>query len=389
MTTPNGTEQRTPLPTDNTTDNPPFITESLSFGSGERLNLGIASPVLSMDQLQQVLTTVLAMQQHKPMSPFERALNWTDTPKYPGKNDRVDAWFAAFEAKMKGAKIPIDRWGEKLCECPAFPSDIKQVMSEQNQLNYQAMRAFSLKQDGPTFPVGYFQHLIFAVRGDTAEEVLRVLQDRLVLHNRAARDAQEQQWNRKHLLFPFANAFQPETARVLRQQISLCLQAEDPLAELAGKAPSAADRRSAGNLPLIASIDAPESEAKKSSDQTALNLLNGTSATELIAALKVIGQGQKRSREQQTENFVKRTRHDVPQDNYRRVERTNETAEDNVRRCRNCGGTCTSWKDCFAYGKECFYCHGTNHLASCCQKKNAKYQKDTRGGRPFQQRGRP
>ena len=118
------------------------------------------------------------------------------------------------------------------------------------------MRKYCLEQDGPVYPTGFFQSYIYAVRGSTSEEVLKRLKDGLVLYNRAAKDAGEAEWTHKQLLYPFANAFPAETSRMLRQHLSLCLQAADPLRELVLKAPTIEDVSSshapAKEVPLVA-----------------------------------------------------------------------------------------------------------------------------------------
>lgn len=47
---------------------------------------------------------------------LERDVKWADIKVYPGACDRLDAWFAAFERKLKACKLDMMHWGEKFFE---------------------------------------------------------------------------------------------------------------------------------------------------------------------------------------------------------------------------------------------------------------------------------
>lgn len=351
----------------------PFVTETPVHGAGEAPSP--AGPSLEgVRQLQDVMGLLAQVLRTPTVVNHERALSWGDMKMYPGKSDRVDAWFLLFEAKMKGARIPEEKWGEKLCECPHFPNELKVQLSSVSAGDYSQMRKFCLDQDGPVYPTGFFQSYIYSTRGSTGEEVLRKLKDGLALYNRAARDAGEAEWTNKQLLYPFANAFPPETSKVLRQHLSLCLHAPDPFRELVARAPTAEDGLTTGKpaeVPLVAAAQAaPGSPSTLDVTQ------------QVLAALKGFKKEFKRELKASFQPPAKR---------YGQDSNSNPAPAP----CPGCGGFCVDRLSCRARGKTCNNCGLQNHFANVCRKPRlgggGTPQRSFGGGpaRPFQNRGRP
>src|SRR5690625_4903332 len=142
----------------------------------------------------QMAAMLQAYQVHAPQPHLARALQWGDLPPFPGRCDRLDAWFQSLEAKLKAARVPEDRWAEKFMECPHVGDELKRRVTAGELPSYDKIRRQCLELYGPPLPIGYFRHRMFSIRGSTREEVLPPLEDALALHNRAARDHQKPEW---------------------------------------------------------------------------------------------------------------------------------------------------------------------------------------------------
>jgi hypothetical protein len=187
----------------------------------------IAAAVATAVQAERVVTATEA-----PPAPqiavVEKALSWTDFPKWPGKCDRVDAWFQSLEAKLKAARIPEEKWASKLMECPKMGDELKRRLAGLEDPSYGGIRKYCLGTYGPVDPVGYFRSQIYSVKGTTREEVMEKLEDARALHNRAARLAGKHEWEDEDLLYPFVNAFPEAVATKLRQEMASAIRNGNP-----------------------------------------------------------------------------------------------------------------------------------------------------------------
>lgn len=173
---------------------------------------------------------------------YESSVQWTNMPLFPGTSDRIDAWFVAFEGKMRSKRVPQGDWGQHFLDCPKIGELVrKDVQKTCEDPDYATIRQFCLQRYGPAYPVGYFRSVIYAVKGATREEVEMKLQDALVLHNRASEDAGMPDWAEKELLYPFVGAFPDEVSRRLKHHIEEALNRPNPLKYLAKRAPSKED----------------------------------------------------------------------------------------------------------------------------------------------------
>ena len=87
-------DQVTNNPTNNGSTNNSIVLDQATL---ERI---IAAAVTSAVQVERGILTE-ANKRAPQIAVVEKALSWTDFPKWPGKCDRVDAWFQSLEAKLK------------------------------------------------------------------------------------------------------------------------------------------------------------------------------------------------------------------------------------------------------------------------------------------------
>lgn len=284
-----------------------------------------------------------------------RALNWSDIPPYPGRCDRLDAWFCLLEGKFISAKIPEDLWPEKIAECPKIGEQMKKklaAMHNHEDITYKDIRKYFLKLDGPLDPTGYFRNQIFHVKGTNGEDVMKQLQDALVLLNRAAVDEGVEQWKDRDLVTAFVGAFPEEISVELKKNMRMVLAMEDPLNELVIRAPEKG-RNDIEDIPLVAAIDRTTVTKNNYCKSNKENKNN--TEDPLIAAIN----GMRNDLNNQMSSLA-RTVTNPP----RRV-------TPYPGNCRGCGGRCPDRTRCPASGKTCNFCGGLHHFASQCWKKRA------------------
>jgi hypothetical protein len=269
----------------------------------------------------------------------EKALSWNDFPKWPGRCDRVDAWFQSFEAKMKAARILEVNWSGKLMECPKLGEELKRRLSRLEDTSYEGIRRHCLEVYGPVEPVGYFRLQMFNVRGNTREEVMEKLEDYRALHNRAARLVGKPEWEDNDLLYPFINAFPEPAATRLKQELASALRSGNALQELISRAPSQVDPVEEEKPPLIAAVDAGSRGQKRKIPEEGA----------LVAALRDFTKELKGQRTQQKRPRV----YGVPP-----VAAPNPT-------CKTCGRP-VCYGTCPAKEMSCRRCGKLGHFARVC-----------------------
>ena len=268
---------------------------------------------------------------------LEKALSWTDFPKWPGKCDRVDAWFQSLEAKLKASRIPEEKWASKLMECPKIGDELKRRLAGLEDSTYEGIRRHCLSTYGPVDPVGFFRSQMFSVKGTTREEVMEKLEDARALHNRAARLAKKTEWEDEDLLYPFVNAFPEAIATKLRQEMASAIRNGNPLQELVSRAPSIGDvvpeEDKGKELPLVGQVEVKNIKKRKAAE------------VDLVAEV------------QELKKLVKANR--VPSQ-----PRPPIVAR---RPCFKCGGTCAGSAACPASNRTCFNCGKVGHMANTCR----------------------
>lgn len=261
----------------------------------------------------------------------EKGVKWLDVKPYPGSCDRVDAWFASFERKLKAAKVDTRHWGERFFECPRVGDELKRIISEAGHSEYPDVRKFCLDRDGPLDPVGFFRNEIHRVSGKHRKEVCEKLTDLLALYNRAARDAGKEAWTERDLIYPFINAFPGETSKHIRAGLKLAMMQPDPFMIIVHRAPEAEEIATEVDPPLLAAVG-----HKRSRDES--------SNAQVLAALEKL------------------------QDEFRA---NRNTRNQDGRSCGRCGGTPHSFADCPAKDKTCQKRQQVGHYATCCRSRIA------------------
>lgn len=313
-------------------------------GSAQETANPTANPTVTPQELMAMFATMMQNNnQTASVVNVDRSIQWKDLPVFPGRNDRVDAWFLAFETLLKGSRVPRERYGEKFMECPKVGSELRTRLGRtkegepETNLTYDALRQKCLKMYGPPCPVGFHQAAIHSVRGATREDVMEALEDALALHNRAARDEERPEWEERDLLYPLINAFPADIGAKLRQELPMILRSsENLLLDLAARAPSKEEREA---LPRVAAVqsDVPEQ-------------------MDVVAAIRELQQSLARD--------PRKRRND----------------------CSGCGGSCETREKCPAFGKECRLCKGRNHFARTCRsrKRNDTPSRSVGGNPSFQ-----
>lgn len=261
------------------------------------------------------------------------------------KAEDIDAWFVAFETKMRAARIPEARFLEKLEECTKVPQEVKSAAASQDPplATYAMWRDYLLKTHGPLDPVGYFRAKFYGVRGTGREEIRKQLESFLTLHNRAAKDHGKAVCSKQDLIYPFMQAFPHDVSQRIQGQLAYAMATEDPFETLFRTAPSANVSAPApsGPPPTVAAVEPVVNNKKRPAD---------VSATMLLAAFK----------------DLKKTVLQGASQNPKPLDRPNAQGR---RPCRGCGGlSCTARESCPAWGKDCNKCGGRNHFASVCMK---------------------
>ena len=277
-----------------------------------------------------------------PIAVLEKALQWNDFPKWPGKCDRIDAWFQSMEAKLKAARIPEEKWASKLMECPKVGDELKRRLAGLPDPSYKGIRMHCLQIYGPVDPVGYFRSQIFSVKGTTREDVMDKLEDARALHNRAARLEGKHEWEDGDLLYPFINAFPEEVATKLKQELASAIRNGSPLQELVSRAPSVGDSAVEENkvLPLVGQV-----EGRNQKRQVA--------ETGLVAEIRELKKALKSS-----------MAGNRPRPPFVTPKRPPTVGQ----RCGKCGGgSCTGGTECPARNRECFICKRIGHFRSTCR----------------------
>lgn len=264
-----------------------------------------------------------------PMSVIERDLKWQDTKAYPGTCDRLDAWFADFECKLKAKKVDPSQWGEKFFECPRVGDELKRIISDAGHSSYQDVRRFCLERDGPLDPVGYFRNEIHSVRGTTRREVRAKLTDLLALHNRAARDVHRESWSERDLIYPFIGAFPPEIGKDLRSCLKIALLHPDPYALITDRAPDAQEQQKESEPALLAAVALPPNKRHRDENSA------------VVAAI---------------ESLRKDLRPSLTGGNGR-----------GNRNCTRCARPAHNLDECPARDKTCHKCQRIGHFAICCR----------------------
>ena len=276
-----------------------------------------------------------------PLTTIIGSNSWVGVSQFPGRSNRVDAWFIQFETEMKSKRVPPKHWVEKMNECPKMGIEYKRHLLEaetEGEANYEAVRRRFLRTYGPADPVGYFRRVMHEVKGEYRTEVSNQLYDALALYNRAAKDAGREEWTSKDLLYPFANAFSTEINQEILKAMDTALESANPFRELSNRAPER--ETPVEDCPLVARVGygprAKRSPAEAGLVNAVEGLRNDMQATR--QAILQAGPGRRDSR-------IKRPRG----------------------QCTGCGGQCTVRVNCPAFGKPCHNCGKENHFASVCR----------------------
>ena len=307
---------------------------------------------------QSEVTTPIA-----PIAVLEKALQWNDFPKWPGKCDRIDAWFQNLEAKLKAGRIPEDKWAGKLMECPKIGDELKRRLNGLQDHTYEGIRKHCLAIYGPVDPVGYFRSQIYSVKGTNREDVMEKLEDARALHNRAARmETGRAEWDDRDLLYPFINAFPEEVATKLRQELAGAIRNGNPLQELVSRAPSQADFAAEEEkvIPLVGQIEG-RSQKRTAEDP-------------LVAEIRELKRAFKSS---MAANRQRPSQPPQPPTAGRRQPAAGQ-------RCSKCGGSCAGPADCPAQNRECFKCGKLGHFRSACRDRAPPGRAPYAQGRPKQ-----
>ena len=302
----------------------------------------ITAAVTTAVQAERVILTE-EQRQAPQIAVIERALSWTDFPKWPGKCDRVDAWFQSLEAKFKASRIPEEKWASKLMECPKIGDELKRRLAGLEDPTYEGIRRHCLNTYGPVDPVGFFRSEIYSVKGTTREDVLGKLEDARALHNRAARMAGKHEWEDDDLLYPFVNAFPEAIATKLRQEMASAIRNGNPLQELVSRAPSVGDVVAEEDkaLPLVGrvgQVQAQEESRRRKAPEA-----------DLIAEVRELKKAFKANTAANNRNWSR-----PPPVVARRP-------------CFNCGGTCAGSAACPASSRACHNCGKVGHFQSACR----------------------
>ena len=301
--------------------------------------------------------TIIPPPQAPSIAVVEKAMSWVDFPKWPGKCDRVDAWFQSLEAKFKAARIKEDKWASKLMECPKIGDELKRRLAGLEDPSYEGVRKHCLETYGPVDPVGFFRSQIYSVKGSTREEVLEKLEDARALHNRAARMVGRHEWEDSDLLYPFVNAFPEAVATKLRQEMASASRNGSPLQELVSKAPSVGDAVAEEDkeLPLVGQVQGEVQTSKKR---------KAPQDDPLVAEIRELRKALK------TSTATNGSRPAAPFPTSRR-------------QCSNCGGMCAGSTACPAQGRTCHNCGRMGHLRRVCRAPPGRNQRSNPQQPPF------
>lgn len=279
------------------------------------------------------------------------SVTWGDLPTLDlSKEGEVDAWFLAFENKMRASGVPERQWHTKLEACPRFPQELKSKFTPLELGAYPLMRQRVLQTHGPIVPLPYYRHRIHHVRGEYREPIRRQLDTLLELHNRAARDANVPPYGELDLSYAFVYAFPPAVAARLAPQLAMARLSPEPLEVLYRLAPSENEATQNAVFAAVSQAQVPEASLDEDMEGPVLAAVSRTrrgkrAAPTLESALAPALAAVAKSLSALAPRPVKRPRG----------------------HCRNCGGSCTSRDQCPAQGRECHRCHKMNHYASVCQ----------------------
>lgn len=269
------------------------------------------------------------------MATLERDVKWADVKPYPGLCDRLDAWFAAFERKLKTSKLSEDHWGQRFFECPKVGDELKRVLSDAGRTSYAEIRGFLLDRDGPLDPLGFFRSEIHRVTGTTRREVCSKLTDLLALYNRAARDAGKETWSERDLIYPFINAFPASVGKHIRESLKLALLQPDPFMIIVDRAPETSETPQDEEPALLTAVT-----------ETRITKRPRPEDADLIASIE----GLRKDLRTRDQTGPRRTRERI---------------------CIRCGGTPHTAALCPARDRTCRNCQKIGHYASQCRTQTA------------------
>ena len=326
---------------------------------------------ITEDQLSQLIQAVCARVDARPPPPPAAATttsattavtvwgptSWTDLAMLDlSKPDTIDAWFVAFEQKVRAARVVETRWAEKFNECPRVPQGVKSRIPTDSADEYKKLRLAMLKEYGPLNPVGYFRAQLYAVKGATRDVVRRRLEELLTLYNRAAADHNGPEFTKMDLIYPFIQAFPPAITADLQRDLGFALGQVDPLEQLFHRAPVGP----VGSLQV-------EKQAEE--------------ASTLLAVARPSGSGKKRQRVEVESSGP------TTSELAAAITEMSRSIGKLARRCSGCGGQCEEKEQCPAFGKACHNCGGRDHFASACRSRNQRaggFQRSQQRQRGFQ-----
>jgi hypothetical protein len=309
-------------------------------------------------------------------------VRWGDLPQLDvTKTGEIDNWFQLFENLMLSWKIAEENWAACFTACDRVAKRLKSALTPEAAADYRVLRSQILSRYGPKVPVGYYMAQLHQIKGNTREEVFRIMDPLRELYDRAARDAGMPPIREIQLLYPFTLAFPPDVGSSLQQHLGAAQREPKPLEALYDLAPSETSGR-----PLLAAMTAsnfehgvrevPEQPIEQESRPAPVPPIAGM-AEALQAALmymtaantaKENTRGRETAGLSTSSRFVKR--------------------QGGARSCTGCGGTCVNLEACPAQGKTCGFCQKPNHFARACRAKTAAERRPGQD-RPFRRPGGP
>lgn len=264
-------------------------------------------------------------------------VSWSQFPRLDlTLSTEIDTWFLSFEARMKAARVPEEKWASKFIECPFVEERVKVRMRDLEPFAYFHIRQRILSEHGPIDPVNFFKREIYRTRGDNAEDVREALMKLLTLHNRAALDDGVEPLKEQDLCYPFLEAFPAHTRAALERQLALVFAQDNPFEHLYRLAP----------IKQRGEVEACQIATDESGGLQ-------RSVTDILALALQKTQGQW--------DRSKRCRVDS-------LRSTGDSHKAIRSPCRNCGRECSNLPRCPAANKKCFSCGEQGHLERTCQR---------------------